>query len=333
MGIKWGILGAGLISNDFTVCLRSLPKEDHQIIAVASQTLDKAKKFADKHHIAKAYGSYEELAEDPNVDIVYIGNLVSQHVAVGKMLLEHGKHLLVEKPFTLTAKGAEVLINLAREKKLFLMEAIWSRFNPVHKLVTKEIAAGTIGQVLYVHGDFGEVQRIEKAPRFYQKQLGGGCMLDMGIYILNAISMAYNNQDPLEIKAIGHVGPEGVETTVIFGLKYPDGGIATGSSSIKVNLPNEFTITGTKGSIRINKPFWCPTSVIINGQTREFPLPSIVDTCNFTNSNFLRYEAEHVRECLNNGLTESPILPLKDTLLIRKISDKIFTQMDIIHKE
>lgn len=186
-----------------------LPFIHQQIVAVASQTLDKAEKFANKHKISKAYGSYQELAKDPDVDVIYVGNLVSQHVDVGKMLLEHGKHLLVEKPFSLTAKGAQVLINLAREKKLFLMEAIWSRFNPVHKLIRQEIAAGKIGKVLHVHGDFGENQEIEKSPRFYKKELGGGCMLDMGIYILNAISMTFNNRKPLEIKALGHVGSEG----------------------------------------------------------------------------------------------------------------------------
>lgn len=125
----------------------------------------------------------------------------------------------------------------------------------------------------------------------------------------------------------------GVETAVGFSLKYSDGGVATGSSSIKVDLPNQFTITGSKGNIRIDKPFWCPTRVVINDQIHEFPLPSIVDTCNYTNSNFLCYEAEHVRECLNNGLTESPILPLKDTLLIREMTDEIFKQIGIIHKE
>ncbi|XP_074603266.1 trans-1,2-dihydrobenzene-1,2-diol dehydrogenase-like [Brevipalpus obovatus] len=328
---KWGILSAGKISHDFTVCLRSLGKKDHEVVAVAARSLEDAKNFANKHGITNAYGTYQELAQDPNVQVVYVGTLASHHLTVGKLLLENGKHVLMEKPFTLSAKGAEELINLARAKKLFLMEAIWSRFNPVFKFVMEQIAAGTIGDVYHVNAEFGlDLMEVE---RLVKKSHGGGVMLDLGVYTLNAISMVYNNQEPLEIKAAGHVSTEGVDEAVTVALKYPNGRVAVCSSHMRAELPNECTISGTKGIIRINKPFWCPTSVVVNGETREFPLPPIVDTCNFTNSNFLCHEAEHVRECLNQGLTESPILPLKDTLLLRRTTDHVFRQLGVFFEE
>lgn len=175
---------------------------------MAARSLEDAKNFANKHGIANAYGSYQELAKDPNVQIVYVGTLTSHHLPVGKLLLENGKHVLMEKSFTQTAQGAEELINLARAKKLFLMEAIWSRFNPAYKFVMEQIAAGTIGDVYHVNADFGaDLMNIE---RLVKKSLGGGVMLDLGVYALNAISMVYNNQEPSDIKAIGHVSTEGI---------------------------------------------------------------------------------------------------------------------------
>ncbi|XP_074601697.1 trans-1,2-dihydrobenzene-1,2-diol dehydrogenase-like [Brevipalpus obovatus] len=331
MTIKWGILSAGKISHDFTVCLRSLSKEQHQIVAVATRSLEDAKNFANKHGIPNAYGSYQELAEDPNVQIVYVGTLTSHHLPVGKLLLENGKHVLIETSFTLTAQGAEELINLARTKKLFLMEGIWSRFNPACKFAMDQIADGTIGDVYHVSAEFGA--KLINVERLIKKSHGGGAMLDIGVYALNAISMVYNNQEPCDIKATGHVSTEGIDEAFTVALKYSNGRTATCSSHLKVALPNECTITGEKGTIRINAPFHCPISVTVNGKTHQFSLPPIVDTCNYENSNFLCYEAEHVRECLENGLTESPILPLKDTLLLRKITDHVFRQLGVFFEE
>lgn len=147
MSLKWGIAAAGIISNDFVVSLQGLPKGSHEVIAVAARALERAQKFAKEHNIPNAYEGYEKLGKDQNIDVVYVGSLNPQHYEIVKMMLEHGKHVLCEKPFVMNEKQAKKLIEIAKEKKLFLMEAVWSRFFPVYQELRKSIDSGQIGEV------------------------------------------------------------------------------------------------------------------------------------------------------------------------------------------
>lgn len=185
-----------------------------QAVAVAARSLDHAKKFAEKFGIGKAYGSYDELYKDPEVEIVYVGTVQAAHFKCGKMALEHGKHVLLEKAFTLTTRGAERLIQLARSKNLFLMEAVWARFNPIYKLVIEKIKEGEIGKVYHVNADFGLPSL--HYDRMVQKTTGGGCMLDLGVYPLNIISMVYDNEEPVDFKATGHLNKQGKKEELTF---------------------------------------------------------------------------------------------------------------------
>lgn len=174
---------------------------------MAARSLAAAEKFAKLHGIPKAYGSYEELAQDNNVQVVYIGAINTQHLPVGKLMLEHGKHLLVEKPLTLNLKCTEELLALAASKKLFLMEAIWSRFLPSYRFLAKKLEEKAIGDIYHVSVNFGipiaEVERVAK------KELGGGTILDIGVYAINLILVALEGIAPLKIQATGHLNASG----------------------------------------------------------------------------------------------------------------------------
>lgn len=155
MALKWGIAAAGKISQDFVNAVSTLSKDDHQVVAIAARDLGRAEEFAKRFEIPKAYGSYVELAKDPNVEIVYIGTLNPQHLEVALLMLENGKHVLVEKPLCMNEKQAQKLISYAERKKLFLMEAIWSRFFPSYQYLRKQIQNGAIGDVVSVDVEFG----------------------------------------------------------------------------------------------------------------------------------------------------------------------------------
>ncbi|PNF41390.1 hypothetical protein B7P43_G14417 [Cryptotermes secundus] len=164
MATRWGIASAGKISHDFVTALGTLPPDEHHVVAVAAQELDRAKAFATEHNIPIAYGSYEELAKNPDVEVVYIGAINTLHLDIGKLMLSNGKHVLCEKPLTVNLKQTKELINLAKEKQLFLMEAVWSRCFPAYDALKKELEAGTLGEVLQVIASFGVV--IEDVERF-----------------------------------------------------------------------------------------------------------------------------------------------------------------------
>lgn len=164
MALKWGIAAAGKISHDFVNALDTLNKDDHHVVAVAARDLSRSEEFAKRFDIPKAYGSYLELAKDKDVEVVYVGTLNPQHLEVTMMMLEHGKHVLVEKPLCMNEKQAHKLIAYAELKKLFLMEAIWSRFFPAYQYVQKQIKNGTLGEIKSVDIDFG-IESWEKVDR------------------------------------------------------------------------------------------------------------------------------------------------------------------------
>lgn len=155
MALKWGILSAGKICNDFVNALSTLSDDDHSVVAVAAQNLQRAEEFAKQFSIPTAYGNYTDLAKDPNVEVVYVGNLNPQHYEVSLLMLENGKHVLCEKPLCLNEKQAKKLITYAERKKLFLMEGIWSRSFPSYQYIRKQINNGTLGEIKRVEVEFG----------------------------------------------------------------------------------------------------------------------------------------------------------------------------------
>nr|XP_002121621.1 trans-1,2-dihydrobenzene-1,2-diol dehydrogenase-like [Ciona intestinalis] len=328
--LRWGICSAGKISNDFVLSLQNLPSTEHQVHAVAARDIDRAEKFAELFSIPNCYSSYEELASDKNIDVVYVGAIHTQHYRVTKMMLEAGKHVLCEKPMCVTGGEAKSLISFAREKKLFLMEAIWSRYFPAYRHVRKLLDDKVIGEAKHVQASFGESSD-KLVPRVAEKELAGGALLDRGVYAVQFAQFVFN-ETPVEQMSMGSLLPEsGVDTKVHIMLKYSNNKTAVASTSIVENLPNDAVISGSKGSIRVCFPLWCPSRIEVSvkyqeTQVFEFELPPIPtlegSKFNFRNSQGLKYEAEEVRRCIMEGLTESPALTLDATQDIVDIMDK-----------
>ncbi|KFM81497.1 Trans-1,2-dihydrobenzene-1,2-diol dehydrogenase, partial [Stegodyphus mimosarum] len=329
MATKWGVVSAGKICHDFVTAVQSIEDGQHEFVAVAARNLSSATEFAKSHGIAKAYGSYEDLAKDPSIEVAYVGTINSEHFRVGKMMLENGKHVLMEKPMTLNAKQTKALIDIARKNKCFLMEAIWSRFIPSYRFLIDYLKKGNIGEIVHVYSNFGipvlTVERITK------KSLGGGTILDLGIYTLNAVTMIYNGEKPKKIAAVGHLNDNGVDIAMATSLLYSNNRTATVSTNAIAELPGDITITGTKGRVKVPKHMWCPVIIETPEKTYEFPLPDTKTPCNFINSSGLRYEAIEVRECLKKGALESSIMPLDDSVTLAEIMDEIRRQIGVVY--
>uniref|UniRef100_A0A1X7UZZ8 Trans-1,2-dihydrobenzene-1,2-diol dehydrogenase n=1 Tax=Amphimedon queenslandica TaxID=400682 RepID=A0A1X7UZZ8_AMPQE len=318
--LRWGICSAGKVSHDFLVGLKALPETSHSILAVAARSLESAQAFATKHSIPQAYGSYEELAKDPQLDVIYIGTITPSHLSCAKMMVEAGKAVLCEKPLTMNSEETKQLIAFAREKNVFLMEAIWMRFFPAMFELRRLIASGSIGDINYVNVSFG-----------FHPKLGGGATLDIGVYAINFTSMVFGGEKPEKIHAEGTLSDEGTDNLAAVTITYPGGRIAQLSISIKADLPCEAFVYGTKGQLKVPKWFWCPTKLETPEGTKEFPLPKPYQPTNFANSEGMCYEAEEVRRCLQEGKKESDIMTLNETQLVADIMDDIMKQLGVIY--
>lgn len=311
----------------------------HQVVAVAARSLDSAKKFAQVHDIPKFYDSYEQLAKDDNVQVVYIGSINPEHFRLGKLMLENGKHLLIEKPLTMSLMSTTQLVNLARSKNLFLMEALWSRFLPAYLFLDEQLKLKSIGNVFDVTTSFGipiaEVDRVGK------RDLGGGVIYDIGIYALNAILTAYDDEKPTQVKALGHLNREKVDESISASLTFSNGKTASFTIHSRVQLPNETVISGTNGFIKLPSPMWCTDTVTVgvNGQepvVHKFPFPETVIPCVYDNSSGLRYQAMEVRRCINEGKIESDRMSHEISKLIASLQDDLRNQVgytNIVEKQ
>ncbi|KAF7653109.1 hypothetical protein LDENG_00087320 [Lucifuga dentata] len=331
MATRWGLCGAGKISHDFSVAVKTLPPGDHQVAVIASRSLDRAKEFAQKHGIPKAYGSYEELASDPEIDVVYLGVLHTEHWRVGLLFLQAGKNVLCEKPFAMNSKQVKDLIDASKKNNVFLMEGIWSRCFPVHAEVRRLLEEEAVGEVKLVKAYFGSPQL--HIPRSVRKELGGGALLDIGIYCLQFVLMVFNGERPESIEATGVLHDTGVDESLVVVMKFSRKRMAFCACSIAVRLPNDAFISGTKGSIKVLGPMHCPTKLVVNDKETEYPLPEPCLSLNFTNSTGLRYEAEEVRQCLLKGLKQSPLMPLANSALLAEIMDEIRKQVGVVFSQ
>lgn len=310
---RWGIIGTGNIAHQFARGLQAVP--DAQLVAVASRTQEKADKFGDEFNVAHRHASYEALANDPEVDAVYIGTPHTDHHSSSILCLNAGKPVLCEKPFMVNAAQAEEVIALARQKKLFLMDAIWTRYFPVMVKVREIIREGLIGDVMMVNADFGfRMGSVMPQHRLFNPDLAGGALLDVGIYPIQLAFMVFG-KEPEEIATLSSIGTTGVDemSVVVFG--YGHNQMAINSVAIRMSTAHEARIMGSKGRIHIAN-WWHPTSLslISDGeQTFEYPLTG----------NGYNYEAVEVARCVREGLLESPVMPLDETLAIMRTMDKV----------
>ncbi|XP_072395906.1 trans-1,2-dihydrobenzene-1,2-diol dehydrogenase-like isoform X2 [Diabrotica undecimpunctata] len=327
MLLKWGIAAAGKISNDFVSALKALPLSDHKVVAIASRSQSNSDKFAKTHGIPNAYEGYDKLAKDENVNIVYVGVLNPQHYEVVKLMLENGKHVLCEKPFTMNEKQTKKLLDISKEKNLFLMEAVWSRCFPAYDKMIEVIKSGEIGEVVQVTVEFGVP--ISHVDRVKNKDLGGGVILDLGVYILQFQQYVFNGLKPTKIVASGHLNEEGIDSSVAAILTFPEGKTAVLSASSFTKLACEGVVYGTKGCIKM-PTFWCPTTLDVNGVVLEFPLIKNEGEFNYLNSAGLAYEAEEARQCIMKNKIESPKITHDNTLELAQLMDKLRAELGVV---
>ena len=316
--IKWGIIGLGSISRKFATGLKSAA--DAELYAVASRSQEKADAFGDEFGATKKYGSYEALANDPDVDAVYIGTPHPMHKPNTLLCLNAGKHVLCEKPFAVNSSEVKEMIALAREKNLFLMDAVWTRYFPVMIKLRELLAEKAIGDVMLVQSDFGfRTGTIDADKRAYNLDLAGGALLDVGIYPIQLASMVYGKQ-PTDIVSQVTIGSTGVDELSVTVFKYDEYEMATITTAIRMNTPHETRIMGSKGMILI-PDWWHPTEMTVkiqgeDPQTYTYAL----------DGNGYNYEAEEVGRCIREGLTESDVMPLDETLAIVDTMDRIREQ-------
>jgi predicted dehydrogenase len=278
--------------------------------------MEAANTFADRFNIAHRYGSYEELVSDPDVDAVYVGTPHPMHLANAKLALEHGKPVLVEKAFTMTAKEAIELIEVARAKNLFLMEAMWTRCLPHVAAVNELIAAGEIGDIVAVEADHGQHFDYDPASRWFSPELGGGALLDLGVYPVSFASMLLGT--PSRMVTMIDLVPTGVDRQVSMIFGYDNGAQAYLNTTTDAKTPTTATISGTKARIEIDGDFYAPSafSVITQaGEARRFEFA--------TQGRGLHFEASEVARCIRNGLLESPLMPLDETVSIMKTMEAV----------
>lgn len=318
--IRWGILGTGGIASKFADGLTALP--DAETAAVGSRTQESADRFGDKYQIPRRHSSYEALANDPDVDVIYIATPHTFHAENTRLCLEAGKAVLCEKPFAINAQEAQGMVALARQKGLFLMEAMWTRYLPIIVHVRRLIADGVIGEVRMLNADFGFRTGFNPEGRLFNPDLGGGALLDVGIY---PVSLAYALfGKPAEVKTLAGLGATGIDEQSAYLFGYPGGQLALLSSAVRTSTPHEAIIAGTDGMIRI--PSWWNArqfTLTKNGETSVIELPF--------HGNGYNYEAAEVMRCLREGLLESDTMSLDETLSIMGTLDAIREQWGLVY--
>lgn len=312
--IRWGILATGTIAHKFATTIAQMD-DGRETAAVASRSLEKARAFADEFGIPKAYGSYEELVSDPEIDIVYIATPHSEHANNMKLCLEHGKHVLCEKPFTVNADEAVEIFDLAKQKNLFAMEAFWTKFSPVYRDMERVIASGEIGELRSINAQFGYTTP-ERAGRKFDPALAGGALLDVGVYTLGfaAMFLGYFPQRILSALSKNDLGTDDLASVL---LEYESGQTAQLTSAIQTVMPVWGEVFGSAGRIEV-KDFKCPQSirVIPNGKdpyTIERPIEI----------NGFEYEIYEAENCVKNGEQQSKIMTPENTIAVMHMMDQV----------
>lgn len=312
--IKWGIMAAGGIAGQFVADLAYA--NNAEAFAVGSRSLDKAQAFADKFGISRAYGSYEELLNDPEVDVVYVATPHPYHKENVLSVLRAGKPVLCEKPFTINASELEEIIGYARANKLFLMEAMWTRFLPPIRKVREWLAEGRIGEVRLVKADFGFRVGWDPEGRLLNLKLGGGALLDAGIYPISFASMVLG-ANPKQVQSTAHLGETGVDEHFSVLLTYENGVTASLNGAVRLAIGNDAYIHGTNGKIHVPNFLSAKTATLyVDGQEAE----------TFTDDREAKgyaFEAEAVGEALRAGLKECEEISLDESLAIMRILDQI----------
>jgi predicted dehydrogenase len=311
--IRWGILGCGAIAHSFVKALTALPEA--RLAAVASRTPGKAEAFAKQYGAGAWFTEYTPLAESPDVDIIYVATTHNLHHDNVRLCLDRGKHVLCEKPFTVNERQALELFALAKRKKRFLMEAVWTRFLPGIQDIKAKLAAGVIGDIERLDANFWIQAPYDPAHRLYNKTLAGGALLDLGIYPLTFADIVFAGERPAEVTTRARLGRTGVDEASYYYLRYASGARAQLSSSCRAAAPIDAVIVGTKGCMHVPRFFFLQDYSIHLADNSQLPLKFPFRI------NGYEYEAVEAMRCLREELTESPLLTGEKTCAMLHMMD------------
>jgi len=320
--VNWGIIGLGKIANKFASDL--LLSENAILHGVASQDSDKAKAFSIKYNSHTYYDSYEALAKDPAVDIIYIATPHTFHFENTMLCLKYGKAVLCEKPLGMNAHEVKIMLKEAASKKLYLMEAMWTRFIPATEKVIQLLNENAIGEIASVSADFGFKGDTNPATRIYNKQLGAGSLLDIGIYPIYLSLLVLGL--PSEIKASARMTSTEVDSCCSMQFDYNNAAKAHLESTIEEDTPTEATIIGTKGTIKLHSRFHHSEKITLyqNGvMTEEFEMKN--------EGNGYIYEIEEVNNCLQNDQAENKKHPHSMSLDLISLIDKVRAKIGLTY--
>lgn len=311
---NWGILGAGAIARKFASDLMLLPNA--KLYAIGSKSPERAKEFAAEFSIPKAYGSYEEFAADPEIDIIYIASRHIGHYPDTLLCLEQGKAVLCEKPVAMNRQQYEAMVELADRKKLFFMEALWTRFIPSFLKMKEIVESGRIGEPKLIESDFSFKPPYDEKGRLFNPLLGGGALLDVGIYpIFIALQMGGSFT---RFQAMAKFDRTGVDNQCIITGEHEQGPLSMLSCSVIHSGKVESLIHGSRGMLRVNKWWHTPTSLDL------FPDEGEPEHFHFEEPGFgYQYEAQEVMNCLDKGLIESPRFGREDSRQLITMLDRI----------
>ena len=308
--IRWGILGCGKIARKFAADIKFV--KNAELVALGAREQSTADAFAKNFPVKHKHNSYQSLVENPEVDAIYVATPHAFHHEHTLLCLSQNKAVLCEKAFAMNYRQAKEMIDFAQKKKVFLMEAFWTKFLPHYQLMKKMITEGKIGKVQSVIANFGFIPTHPVAPRLFDPKLGGGSLLDIGVYpIFHALDILGR---PDEIDAVIIPTDQGVDSQCAVQFYYRNGALAQLFSTLTSNLSTGADIAGDHGRIRLTHRFHGPTTNL------EY-YPDTVDSCQRisfekASGNGYEYEAQHVTDCLLNGLTESPVMKHADSLLL-----------------
>lgn len=318
MTVRWGIAATGGIAAKFAQALHQTADAD--LVAVGSRSTERAEAFADEWDVPHRHGSYEDLARDDGVDVVYVATPQSRHADDACLFLDHGRHVLCEKPLAMTEAEVLAMAASAHLGERFLMEALWSRFLPAYVTLWELLVHGRIGEPLMVEADFGFRMPVDPEHRLFDPDRGGGALLDLGVYPLQLASLVLGPPD--RVSASGHIGATDVDETVAATLHHSSGKLAVVKASIRVNMACTARIAGTEGSIELPAFMHCPESLTVRD---AFGRAEVIERP--IEGEGLRYQVDEVHRCLAEGERESRVMSLHESAQIAATMDTIRAQL------
>lgn len=317
--LRWGIAATGGIAAQMAAALARV--DDAELVAVGSRTPERAEEFAERFAVPRVHGSYEALLADDEVDVVYVATPHSSHRDLTVAALDAGRHVVCEKAFALNAHQARQMVAAAERSGRFLMEAMWTWFLPAIVEVRRRVLDGQVGAIRAVEANFS-IDRPGPTGRHHELALGGGALLDLGIYPV-ALSR-FLLGPPAEVRALARLGPTGADTNLGAVMSHPDGAITVLHAGLEARSGHGAQIVGTDGVIRIEAPFWYPTAFTVDrhdGSVERVEMPHAG----------LAHEAAHATERIRGGHLESDVIPLATSVAMLETLDEIRRQVGVVY--